>query len=103
MKVKQIVFHKYLGRDDEEVPKDVTHVIVDESVTIIKKFAFYKCKRLVCLIMRDTVKRIGDFAFWECIALRFVRLSKILEYIGEFDFFSCESLEALFLPCSSHR
>ena len=55
----RLSFKLWHHRDDgEEVPKDVTHVIVDESVRIIKKEAFFECKRLVCLIMRDNVKRI---------------------------------------------
>ena len=33
----------YQGLDGEEVPKDVTHVIVDETVTVIKQCAFCEC------------------------------------------------------------
>ena len=88
----------YQGLDEEKVPKDVTHVIVDNSVTVIKWEAFYLCKHLVCLIMGDSVKRIEGKAFQYCCALRLIRLSKILEYIGWYAFDSCESLEALFLP-----
>ena len=88
----------YRGLDNEKVPKDVTHVIVDNSVTAIKRGAFSKCELLLSLIMGDNVKRIEDWAFWRCIALRFVRLSKTLEYIGIHAFRVCESLEALYLP-----
>ena len=88
----------YRGLDGERVPKDVTHVIVDDSVRIIKKNAFYNCAHLVSIIMGDNVKRIEMFAFRCCYALRFVRLSKTLEYIGGWVFQYCESLEALFLP-----
>eukprot|EP01083_Nonionella_stella_P237860 834053_1 len=88
----------YRGLDKEKVPKDVTHVIVDNSVTIIKKEAFCQCKHLVSIIMGDSVKRIEMAAFHGCDALRFVRLSRTLEYIGAMAFSYCESLEALFLP-----
>eukprot|EP00554_Chaetoceros_debilis_P007249 CAMPEP_0194075924 /NCGR_PEP_ID=MMETSP0149-20130528/2818_1 /TAXON_ID=122233 /ORGANISM="Chaetoceros debilis, Strain MM31A-1" /LENGTH=50 /DNA_ID=CAMNT_0038756527 /DNA_START=63 /DNA_END=211 /DNA_ORIENTATION=+ len=47
--------HIYHGLDDEIVPKDVTHVIVDSSVTVIKEKAFWGCKHLVSLIMGDNV------------------------------------------------
>ena len=90
--------HIYHGLNGEIVPKDVTHVIVDSSVTVIKKQAFYDCIHLVSLIMGDNVKRIEGYAFYHCIALRFIRLSKTLEYIGWWAFYRCESLEALFLP-----
>eukprot|EP00554_Chaetoceros_debilis_P011175 CAMPEP_0194109420 /NCGR_PEP_ID=MMETSP0150-20130528/8911_1 /TAXON_ID=122233 /ORGANISM="Chaetoceros debilis, Strain MM31A-1" /LENGTH=201 /DNA_ID=CAMNT_0038798367 /DNA_START=65 /DNA_END=667 /DNA_ORIENTATION=+ len=90
--------HIYHGLDGEIVPKDVTHVIVDNSVTVIKKWAFYECRHLVSLIMGDSVKRIEEKVFIYCVALRFIRLSKALEYIAAGAFWCCESLEALFLP-----
>ena len=89
--------HIYHGLDGEIVPKDVTHVIVDNSVTVIKKRAFFKCFQLVSLIMGDNVKRIEEYAFIYCRALRFIRLSKALKFIGAYAFYHCESLEALFL------
>ena len=88
----------YRGLDGEIVPKDVTHVIVDSRVTVIKKEAFSWCELLVSIIMGDNVKIIERWAFYKCRALRFIRLSKTLEYIGELAFFGCRSLEALFLP-----
>jgi hypothetical protein len=87
--------HIYQG--ETNVPKDVTHVIVHESVTAIKEGAFHTCRYLVSIIMGDNVKRIERYAFYCCIALRFIRLSKTLEHIGEQAFLRC-SLEALFLP-----
>eukprot|EP01083_Nonionella_stella_P016301 45547_1 len=111
----------YRGLDDEEVPNDVTHVIVHESVTVIKADAFYmrthlisvimgdnvkliesgafhECEHLVSIIMGDNVETIEQYAFHRCYALRFVRLSKTLKYIGACAFMRCVSLEALFLP-----
>eukprot|EP00554_Chaetoceros_debilis_P010175 CAMPEP_0194108212 /NCGR_PEP_ID=MMETSP0150-20130528/7953_1 /TAXON_ID=122233 /ORGANISM="Chaetoceros debilis, Strain MM31A-1" /LENGTH=295 /DNA_ID=CAMNT_0038796855 /DNA_START=1 /DNA_END=888 /DNA_ORIENTATION=+ len=100
----------YRGLEDEEVPRDVTHVIVDNSVTIIKArvfhnsvtvnqlSAFYYCRSLVSVIMGDNVKRIEKKAFCDCQALRCVRLSKTLEHIGIYAFCKCLSMEALVLP-----
>jgi len=92
--------HIYHGLDyeNEKVPEDVTHVIVDNCVTVIKFGAFSNCELLVSLIMGDSVKRIEEEAFFQCFALRFVRLSKTLEYIEFRAFWYCNSLEALFLP-----
>ena len=88
----------YRGLENEKVPKDVTHVIVASSVTVIRKEAFFECKLLVSVIMGGNVQRIEAHAFYGCCALRFVRLSRTLEYIGRMAFHSCYSLEALFLP-----
>eukprot|EP01083_Nonionella_stella_P274970 933809_1 len=122
-----MILHYYHGldNDEEKVPKDVTHVIVDDSVTAIKDRAFFKCKQLVSFIMGDTctcsvtviekeaffmceqlvsitmgdsVKKIEAYAFQRCEHLRFIRLSKTLEYIGYGAFSSCKSLEVLILP-----
>lgn len=90
--------HIYQGLDNEKVPKDVTHVIVDNSVAIIKAKAFMNCTQLVSVIMSDQVKIIEMFAFFGCCVLRFIRLSNTLAYIGNLGFWGCESLEALFLP-----
>ena len=57
-------------------------MIVDGSVAIIKKYAFYNCRRLVYVLMGDNMKRIEEIAFGGCCALRFIQISKTLEYIG---------------------
>lgn len=90
----------YQGLDKEIIPWDVSHVVVDEGVTVIKECAFETStgSHIVSVIMGDNVKRIEESAFCCCYALRFIRLSKTLEYIGECSFSFCESLEALFLP-----
>ena len=93
-----MILHIYHGLDNEEVPEDVTHVIVDSSVTVIKENAFDAWEMLVSVIMGDNVKIIEMSAFRYCHVLRSIRLSKTLEHIGVYAFFLCESLEALFLP-----
>ena len=82
------------GHDESRAFKDATHVIVDESVTVIKRNAFHDCKHLVSLIMGDNVKRIEGYAFTDCRALRFVRMSKALEI---------SVVVNLWRFCSSHR
>ena len=91
------------GFDDERVPKDATHVIVDESVTMIKEYAFNWCEILVSIIMgdnatSDNVKTVEEFAFYKFHDLRFIRLSKTLDFVGEEAFCHCQSLEAFFSP-----
>ena len=89
----------YRGLDNEKVPKDVTHVIVDNSVTVIKKEAFFYCFHLVCVIMGDNVKRIEDDVFYHCHAF------------GSFDFprrwntldFMLSVVVNLWRLCSFHR
>ena len=95
-KMKLYIYH---GLDNKNVPEDVTHVIIDNSVTIIKKMAFCGCVHLVSIIMGDNVKRIEEYAFCACRALRFVRLTNMLAYIG----MGLSSIVILWRLCSSHR
>ena len=53
----------YRGLDGEKVPEDSTHVIIDDSVEVIKEHAFHDCRKLVSIIMGDNVKIIEEWAF----------------------------------------
>jgi len=92
--------HYYLGLLDEEIPYDVTHVIVDDSVRIIREEAFVCMEYLVSVIMADTVEKIEDDAFRACYSLKYIRISKTLRMIGDGAFYDCTSLEILILPSS---
>ena len=56
-------YHQKL--EGEEVPDGVTHVIVDDSVTIIKEMTFYAwtCDHIVSVIMGDTNKLLRTKPF----------------------------------------
>ena len=94
--------HIYRGLSlrDENIPRDVTHVIVDDSVTVIKSSAFIFRQQLVSVVMteKSNVIEIEMHAFSNCISLKYVRLAKALKYIGTHSFASCHSLEVLVIP-----
>ena len=79
-------------------PKDVTHVMVDESITSIRSRAFEHCQFLVSVIMHDGMDSIEEYAFIDCPRLRYLRVSKRLQHIGKYSFCSCMELQYLFLP-----
>ena len=59
------------GRELENIPQDVTHVLVHDSVTIIKAAAFsYGYQHLEYVIMGDNVAAIEDSAFNSCPVLK---------------------------------
>ena len=70
--------HAAGGRDDifvytggeQVVPRDVTHVIVDKSVKIIHRSAFFRRDRLVSIEMHDGIEIIEEWAFGHCTSLR---------------------------------
>ena len=97
--------HIYRGffKEDENIPKDVTHIIIDDSVDTIKERAFEYCWLLVSIVMGDSVNTIGKRDFHHCHSLRFIRLSKTLRCIGENAFTLCHSLKAVCLPSMIKR
>lgn len=93
----------YQGFEKERIPIDVTHVLVDDGVTTIKKEAFAFCKGLLSIKMGDSVKKIENQAFILCISLINVELSRTIECIEYGAFWRCESLEVLIIPSSLKR
>jgi hypothetical protein len=66
----------YTGEQD--VPSDVTHVIIDRSVKIIPERAFLNRRKLVSVEMHDGVERIEERAFQGCISLRGIKLPGVV-------------------------
>ena len=93
-----MILYLYRGYINEEVPIDVTHAIIHDTVTSIKEQAFMECFNLVSVIMGDQVIFIQSRAFRRCSSLRYIRISKTLLSIGDFAFCCCTSLEAFFIP-----
>ena len=90
--------YHYKGDDGETVPKTVTHVTIDSSVTTIKTETFAGCSVLFSVVMTDNVKKLERAAFASCRRLKFIRLSKVLEIIEPYAFSDCTELEFIFLP-----
>jgi hypothetical protein len=55
---------------EQVVPDDVTHVIVDKSVKIIRRYAFFRHYRLASIEMHDGIEIIEHSAFYNCISLK---------------------------------
>lgn len=80
----------YVGQ--QEVPRDVTHVRIDESVRIIPQDAFYGRRYLVSVEMHNGVDEIWTRAFCNCISLRSIRLTGVI-IIQESAFNGCRNLD----------
>jgi hypothetical protein len=109
----------YMG-GEQVVPRDVTHVIVDESVKIIRQRAFRDRRRLASIEMHDEIETIEEEAFFGCISLKgSMRLPGVrvvgrwafartdltavdfgdkLETIGHSAFYYCRSLRSVKMP-----
>ena len=81
--------HIYLGLHNETNPKDVTHGIIDDGVSIIKQSVFYEYFDSLSVIIWMVMSRELKMMLYSCSALRFIRLSKRLECTGGMAFCSC--------------
>jgi hypothetical protein len=88
----------YLYTGGAAVPKDVTHVRVDESVTIISDRAFMDCIYLQEVELPDGILIIECDAFFKCNSLRRINIPSTVEEIGKRAFWYCEKLEEVVLP-----
>ncbi|MBD5399045.1 MAG: leucine-rich repeat protein [Treponema sp.] len=78
----------------------VTDVVIPNSVTEIKKLAFYWYNNLTSVTIPNNVKSIGKAAFSECTNLTSVMIDDGATSIGDSAFFSCKNLTRVTIPSS---
>eukprot|EP00984_Skeletonema_dohrnii_P030882 scaffold22743_cov159-Skeletonema_dohrnii-CCMP3373.AAC.4 len=77
--------------EDRRVPRDVTHVTIDKSVTVIPANAFYYNRNIVEVICDVNVKRAERLAFLNCTPLRRVIMPGV-EVVEMLSLAGCEAL-----------
>ncbi len=82
----------YTGQALEDIPRDITHVIVDPSVKEIGEEAFAGCSQLRNVELCEGLERIGDWAFESCTSLTSIRIPSTVKVIGDHAFLDCEQL-----------
>lgn len=78
-------------------------VIIPNSVTSIKSFAFDGCRNLKEVIIPNSVKEIGKYAFRDCSSLIKVTIPNSITSIESFTFEGCSSLQEVTIPESVTR
>lgn len=78
---------------DDILDKDITEVIIPDSVTEIGNCAFYNCTSHKNINIPDSVTKIGNFAFKDCINLESIIIPDSVTEIGNYVFEYCESLK----------
>ncbi len=82
--------HLYLN-DNE-----ITDLVIPNSVTSIKNYAFYSCTGLTSVNIPNSVTSIGDSAFEGCTGLTSVTIPNSVTSIGKWAFYDCSSLKDLY-------
>jgi len=80
--------------------KRITDLIIPDSVTSIKNYAFEYCTDLTTVTLPDNVISIGDSAFKGCKYLININIPDNVSTIGYFAFSGCKSLTNITIPDS---
>ena len=78
--------------------KDVSSIILPDSLTTIGEYAFAYCKYLTNISLPNSVTRIGLGAFYGCSGLTGVTLSDNIICIENYAFYGCKGLTSVTLP-----
>ena len=73
-------------------------VIINEGVTSIGQYAFYKCTGLTSVTIPFSVTTIGESAFYKCTGLTSVTIPFSVTTIGQYAFYGCSGLTSVTIP-----
>ena len=80
------------------VPKVISYLDNNYSVTEIRTRAFRQCFSLKSVVIPDSVTSIEDSAFDGCSSLKTITIGNGVISIGEYAFYCCESLTSIVIP-----
>lgn len=75
---------------------DVKNVTIENGVTAISNYMFYKCGSLESVAIPDSVETIGTCAFAHCDNLKTVRIGGGISYIDAGAFYKSESINTVY-------
>ena len=80
--------------------KSAAAVVIPDYVTVIRDWAFYRCKGLTDVTIGNGVISIGDLAFYECSSLTELTVGNDVISIGAEAFSECSRLTSITIPNS---
>ena len=83
----------YSGQTKSEIPKDITHLTIDSSVTEIPDQTFRLFKQLQEVICQEGLLIIGEEAFGHCYNLEHFNIPTTVKHIRRLAFLHCKKLK----------
>ena len=80
--------------------KEITELVIPESVTEIIVGAFYECEYLTSITIPDSVTSIGKYAFYGCTSLTSIAIPDSITAIEDGTFSYCYALTSATIPDS---
>ncbi|MBP0974691.1 MAG: leucine-rich repeat domain-containing protein, partial [Oscillospiraceae bacterium] len=87
---------EYPGWNDDR--DSVTNVVIENGVTSIGEYAFYKCSNLISITIPGSVTSIENAAFSLCSSLTDITIPDSVTSIGGYAFYDCSSLTDVTIP-----
>lgn len=78
--------------------QEIKDLVIPESVTEIKKYAFSGCSGLTSAVIPENVTDIGIYAFHNCSGLASIIIPQDMTNINEGTFAGCSGLTAVTIP-----
>lgn len=90
---------------DEDAPwlgyqNSITTLVVEEGVTSIGSYAFWRCSKLANASIADSVQSFGYRAFSGCTSLTEIAIPETQTSIWSYTFSGCSSLTSIVIPSS---
>ena len=79
----------------DEAGSEITELVLDNTVTTIPDYAFYKCESLTSVTIGDNVTSIGECAFYYCTDLANLTIGDNVTTIGNNAFWVCVNLTSV--------
>lgn len=98
-----VVCGKTKYKDDIIIPDYITYNGKQLKVTNIGTGAFYDCKQLTNIVIPNTVQEIGCKAFYHCKKLEHVNIPSNVVKIQDKAFYKCKKLHEITIPASVTR
>lgn len=79
---------------------NIRGIIIEDGVTTIGNYAFFRCRSITFVSIPDSVLKIGDSAFYNCDNLVSITIPDSITKIGGSAFYDCDGLTGIEFPNS---